>query len=173
MKLIKTKIMLLTLSIFYDIVFIDKLWASPRLHRAYIGLLGIITAGISGILYFVGNYLYPGENILPYDILIILGVTMFIFGGFGRRLVFSFDINDAINYLKSLKTLICFTSNIKQSSAIIEIITSYIGYEGLKSLKSPNPMIQFAYDIWIESLINRGFHPKIFTIKPKLSRKRI
>ncbi|MEM4478970.1 MAG: hypothetical protein QXW27_00520 [Candidatus Methanomethylicaceae archaeon] len=171
MKLIKTKIMLLTLSIFYDIVFIDKLWTNPKFHRAYIGLLGIIISGITGILYFIGNYFYHNENLFPYDLLLIIGILMFIFGGFGKRLIFSFDVSDAINYIKSLKTLLCFTSNIQQSSAIIEIITSYIGSKGLNSLKSPNSMLQFAYDIWIESLMDRGFHPKVFTMKSKFFTK--
>lgn len=165
--------MLLTLSIFYDIAFIDRLWTSPKFHRAYIGLLGIVISGIAGILYFIGSHVYPSEEVLPYDLLIIIGTLMFLFGGFGEKLIFSFDVSDSTDYVKSLKTLICFTSNIKQSSAMIEIITSYIGSKGLNSLKSPNPMLQFAYDVWIESLINRGFHPKIFITKHKFSHKRV
>ncbi|MCS7097463.1 MAG: hypothetical protein NZ922_00545 [Candidatus Methanomethyliaceae archaeon] len=156
MRSIKTKIILLTLSIFYDIVFIDRFWTSPKLNRAYVGLLGIIIAGSSGIVYFINRSFSTNVPPLIYDLAIIIGAVLFIFGGFGKRLIFSFDVSSSLDYLKSLRTIICFTSNTLQSSAIIEVIISYIGSRGLSSLKSSDTILQFAYDIWIESLMNRG-----------------
>ncbi len=154
-RLIKSKFILLILSIFYDIIFIDKFWTSPKLFRAYIGLIGIVLIAFSGILYFIEKNLFFYDNPSLCGFIIIIGTIMFIIGGFRRGISISFDVNRSKEYLMSLDTILCILSDIRQSSAIIEVIISYISFKKF-TLKNPEGVIQFAYDIWREALIRKG-----------------
>jgi hypothetical protein len=154
-KLIKIKLILLILSIFYDVVFIDKLWTNPKLLRAYIGLMGIFLISFSGILYFIEKYFFLYENTSLYIIFIIIGIIMFIIGGIRREINISFDVNTSKEYLKSSSNILCLLSDIKQSSAIIEITISYMSL-GESIFKNSEGIIQFAYDIWREALIRKS-----------------
>ncbi|MCQ5340228.1 MAG: hypothetical protein NO483_00715 [Candidatus Methanomethylicia archaeon] len=154
-KLIKSKFILLILSIFYDIIFIDKFWTNPKLFRAYIGLIGIVLIALSGILYFIEKNFFFYDISSLFGIIIILGTIMFIIGGFRRGISISFDINKSREYLMSLGTILCILSDIRQSSAIIEVIISFINSKKF-ILKNPEGIIQFAYDIWREALIRKG-----------------
>ncbi|MGQ9759533.1 MAG: hypothetical protein ACUVQ5_03050 [Candidatus Methanomethylicaceae archaeon] len=158
LKTLRAKILLLALSLFYDVAFIERVWTDPDLFRAYVGLLGLLVAGTSGILYSLESLLMIQAPSLPYSTAIIIGLMLFLIGGLGRRISLAFDITSSREYIRSRETILCFTSDTKHSSSIIELLIFSISHRDEKRLKEVESLLLFAHEIWRESLMKKGMH---------------
>jgi len=157
LKIIRAKILLLTISLFYDVAFIECVWTDPDLSRAYVGLAGLLVAGISGVLYSVEFFLNASITPIPYSTAILVGTILFLIGGFGRPIKLAFDTKISRENILSRGTVLCFISDMKQSSSIIELLMLSAGKRGRDRLEEAEPLLIFAHEIWRESLMKKGF----------------
>ncbi|MCX8182256.1 MAG: hypothetical protein N3D12_03985 [Candidatus Methanomethyliaceae archaeon] len=153
---LRAKILLLTISLFYDVTFIDRIWTDPELSRAYVGLAGLLIAGVSGVLYSVECFLSIPVSPLPYSTAILVGALMFLVGGFGRRIRLTFDTVVSRENILSRGTMLCLVSDTKQSSSIIELLIFSISQWDEDRLTEAEPFLIFAHEIWRESLMRKG-----------------
>ncbi|MEM3486439.1 MAG: hypothetical protein QXU33_04655 [Candidatus Methanomethyliaceae archaeon] len=172
---LRAKILLLTISLFYDVTFIERIWTDPELSRAYVGLAGLLIAGVSGVLYSVEHFLSIHVSPLPYSTAILIGTLMFVVGGFGRRISLTFDIATSRENVLSRGTVLCILSDTKQSSSIIELLIFSISQWDENDLTEAEPFLIFAHEIWRESLMRKGLSiieqvplPKDLTSKIKI-----
>ncbi|MEM4644399.1 MAG: hypothetical protein QW748_03360 [Candidatus Methanomethylicaceae archaeon] len=172
---LRAKLLLLTISLFYDVTFIERIWTDPELSRAYVGLAGLLIAGVSGVLYSVEHFLSIPVSPLPYSTAILIGTLMFMVGGFGRRIRLTFDITTSRENVVSRGTVLCILSDTKQSSSIIELLIFSISQWDENDLTEAEPFLIFAHEIWRESLMRKGLSvigqvplPKDLTSKIKI-----
>jgi hypothetical protein len=153
---LKAKILLLTISLFYDVTFIERIWTDPELSRAYVGLAGLLVAGTSGILYSLEYFFNIPVSPLPYSTAILIGTLMFLVGGFGRRIRLTFDATLSRENILSRGTVLCLVSDTKQSSSIIELLILSISRWGKDRLTEAESLLVYAHEIWRESLMKKG-----------------
>lgn len=158
LKILRAKFLLLALSLFYDVAFIERVWTDPNLFRAYVGLIGLLVAGASGLLYSLDSLLNIQAPSLLYSTAIIIGLILFLIGGFGRRITLAFDVTSSREYIRSRETILCFTSDTKQSSSIIELLIFSASQWDEEHWKEADSLLLFAHEIWRESLMKKGIH---------------
>jgi hypothetical protein len=157
---LKSRFILVTLSLFFDVAFYDRLWTDPKLLRASAGLIGIFIIGGTGIVYSSLILLF---SINPYTLAAILtavGTVFFIAGGLRGRINIAFDIEKSREVVRCRGTVLCLLDDTQQSSSLIEVIinaTQVLTDEN--SLKASECYLIFATEIWRESLTKKGLHP--------------
>jgi hypothetical protein len=156
---LRSRILLVTLSLFYDVAFVDRLWADPNLMKGAVGLSGIILTGATGLIHSLAVLLgYPGypSFVAP---LMGMGVALFAMGSWGRRISIGFDIKKSEDELRSRGTVLCLLGDARQSSSFIEGIMNKVqGFAGENSLKEAECYLVLATEIWIESLAKKGLN---------------
>jgi len=158
LKSIRAKFLLLSLSVFYDTAFMNRLWADPSLRRTWIGLLGIFITGTAGIISSMDRLLFAATTYPFADAAIFLGLALFLAGCWRGRMSIAFDLNASRETLRSRGTVLCRLSDTKQSSAYIEqLVSNSQAFESENSLKVTECYLVFASEIWFESLAKKGF----------------
>ena len=157
LKALRTRFLLATLSIFFDVAFVDRVWTDPNIMRASVGLIGIIITGAAGATYALMELTSTTSAYSVTTVLILIGIALFIAGSFRGRINISFDLRDSQETLRTRGTLLCLLSDTKQSSSYIEaIINSSQSFDDENSLKVAECYLMFATDIWRESLAKKG-----------------
>ncbi|MCQ5376907.1 MAG: hypothetical protein NO516_02530 [Candidatus Methanomethylicia archaeon] len=156
---LKARFLLLTLSIFYEAAFMNRLWADPNFRRASVGIFGLFIAGSAGVLYAADRIL-SGPSLYPIpDALILGGTLLFLIGSWKGRIVLAHDYRQLIGALASSGTVLCKLSDEMQSSGYIEAlleISQRLAAEN--DLKATECYVILASEIWIESLSRRGLN---------------
>ncbi len=158
LRTLRAKILLLALSLFYEVAFIERIWTDPNLTRAYIGLAGLLVAGASGLIYSTEHLLGMPVPIFPYSTAVFVGLLLFLIGGFGKRMKLTFDEKLSRENVMSRGTVLCLVSDTKQSSSIIELLVSSASEWDEDRLRKAEPFLVFAHEIWRESLMKKGVH---------------
>ena len=155
----RTRFLLMTLSLFYDVAFVDRVWTNPDLMRASLGLAGLIVTGITGVVYAV-DVLFLAVN--PYPVaatLLLIGLLLFVAGSLRGRLNIGFDPRSSQELLRSRGTVICLLDDLGQSSSLIEAIFNWTQpLDDENSLKAAECYLIFATEIWRESLAKKGLN---------------
>jgi hypothetical protein len=159
-KAFKSRLMLVTLSLFFDVAFVDRLWTDPNLVRATAGLVGIFIIGITGIVYSSTVLLLSVNPYVVAATLTAVGAAFFIAGGLKGRINIAFDLEKSRQALRSRGTVLCMLDDTQQSSSFIEVIISATqALTDENSLKASECYLLFATEIWRESLAKKGLHP--------------
>lgn len=157
--MLKTRFLLLTLSLFYDVAFVDRVWTEPDLFRASVGVIGTFMTASVGLVYAV---LLIANVSASYDVaaaLIVVGLSLFIAGSLRGRLNIGFNISSSTETLRSRGTVLCLLTDAKQSSSFIEVIVNEASFAGDEnSLKAEECYLVFATEIWRESLTKKGLN---------------
>jgi len=158
-RALHSRILLVALSLFYDVAFVDRLWADPNLIKGSIGVLGIVLTGATGLAHSIsvlsGYPGYPGY-VAP---LMGVGIALFTIGSWGQRISIGFDIKKSEGELRSRGTVLCLLGDARQSSSFIEgIIHRAQGFVGENSLKEAECYLVLATEIWSESLARKGLN---------------
>jgi hypothetical protein len=159
LKALRSRILLVTLSLFYDVAFVDRLWTDPNLMKGYIGLSGILLTGVMGLTYSIAGML-AYEGFLDFAApLMGVGLALFAMGGWGRRINIGFDLERSEDELRSRGTVLCLLGDTRQSSSLIEgTMNRAQGFAGENSLKDAECYLVFATEIWVESLAKKGLN---------------
>jgi len=156
---LRTRFLLLTLSLFYDVAFVDRVWTDPDLFRASVGLIGTFIVGFAGIFYAA---LLIAGVVVPSNIaaaLVVIGLSLFLAGSLRGRLNIGFNISSSAETLRSRGTILCLLTDVKQSSSFIEVIVNGVPCFGDEtSLKAAECYLIFATEIWRESLTQKGLN---------------
>lgn len=157
LKAVKTRFLLVTLSLFFDVAFVDRVWTDPNIMRASIGLIGIFIVGITGATYAFMDVAFS-YNIFPVAaILLMIGLILFMAGSLRGRINISFDLGASQETLRSRGTLLCLLTDTRQSSSFIEaIVNETQPLDDENSLKVAECYLIFATEIWRESLAKKG-----------------
>jgi len=159
LRALHSRILLVTLSLFYDVAFVDRLWADPNLMKGAIGLVGIILTGGTGLAHAVVVLLgYPGypDLVAP---LMGVGLALFAMGSWGRRISIGFDLKRSEDELRVRGTVLCLLGDARQSSAFIEgLMNRSQGLAGENPLKDAECYLILATEIWSESLAKKGLN---------------
>lgn len=154
-----SRILLVTLSLFYDVAFVDRLWTDPNLMKGYIGLFGILLTGAMGLTYSLASLLSYGGYMGFVAPLMGVGIALFAMGGWGRRISIGFDLQRAEAELRSRGTVLCLIGDTRQSSSLIEVIINRAqGLVNENSLKDAECYLVLATEVWIESLAKKGLN---------------
>jgi hypothetical protein len=159
LRALHSRILLVTLSLFYDVAFVDRLWTDPNLMKGTIGLVGIILTGATGLAHSLAALSeYPASPTLVGPIMGI-GVVLFAMGSWGQRISIGFDIKKSEGELRSRGTVLCLLGDTRQSSSFIEGIMNKVqGLKGENSLKEAECYLVLATEIWSESLAKKGLN---------------
>ncbi len=159
LRALHSRVLLVTLSLFYDVAFVDRLWTDPNLMKGYVGLSGILLTGGMGLIYSIAGILnYSGflGFVAP---LMGVGLALFTIGCWGRRISIGFDIEKSEEELRSRGTVLCLLGDTRQSSSLIEgIMSSTQASVGKNYLKDAECYLVLATEIWIESLAKKGLN---------------
>ena len=156
---IRSRFLLVYLSIFYDVAFVDRVWTDPNFMRATLSIAGIFLTAIVGLAYSIG-VLFFSVNLQPVaDAFILLGVLLFVLGSWGGRIDIGLNLAKAQETLASRGTVLCILSDTKQSSSFIEALmvkTQDQSSENHLNVSECN--LVFATEIWGESLAKKGIN---------------
>ena len=156
-RALHSRILLVTLSLFYDVAFVDRLWTDPNLMKGYMGLFGILLTGAMGLIYSIAGILTYGGFLGFVAPLMGVGLALFAIGGWGRRINIGFDLQRSEGELRSRGTVLCLLGDARQSSSLIEgIMNRAQGFAGENSLKDAECYLVLATEIWTESLAKKG-----------------
>ncbi|MBM5805332.1 MAG: hypothetical protein FJZ49_04630 [Candidatus Verstraetearchaeota archaeon] len=159
LKAVKARFLLLALSLFYDVAFVSRIWTDPDLKRASIGVLGIFITGFSAIIYAVDRLLFSATLYPTSDLLILIGLSLFLAGSWRGRISIAFNLKESWEVLGSRGTALCILSDTKQSSSLIEgLVNQSQTLAGENSLKATECYLVFATEIWRESLTKKGLN---------------
>ena len=159
LKTLRSKFLLLALSVFYDTAFMNRLWADPQLRRTWIGMLGIFITGIAGVVYSVDRLLFAAIAYPVADVFMFAGLALFLAGSWRGRMSIAFDLNASQDVLRSSGTVLCVLSDAKQSSAYIEeLVSNSQTFASENSLIVTECYLVFASEIWLESLAKKGLN---------------
>lgn len=153
----KSKLLLLLLTLFYDVAFVDRIWTDPRWMRASIALLGVIMTGVSAIAYALDRLLLAG-SLYPFpDAFIIGGALLFLVGGWRGRIDIAINFEASQQVLRSRGTVLCILSDSQQASSFLEELVGYCQRSFDKNtLKDTECYLVLASEIWRESLGRKG-----------------
>ncbi|MBC7120458.1 MAG: hypothetical protein H5T33_02575 [Candidatus Methanosuratus sp.] len=153
---IKSKVILLSLSLFYDAAFVNRIWTDPKLRRTFAGMVGTLLIGISAAVYSIDRVLSTGTS--PYsDFGVLVGLALFLVGAWNGGIVIAFDLEKSWGLLRSKGTVLCFLDDSMQSSAYIEGVLNASQEVGMENgLKASEKYLRFAAEIWIESMARKG-----------------
>lgn len=158
LKAIKSKFILLSLSIFYDAAFADRLWTDAKIRRAAVGMVGIFVTGIAGVVFALDHTLSFQASSPLAEMFVVGGAVLFLAGNWKGRISLGFNIEESHALLRSRRTVICYLSDVRQASAYIEAIMDQSQREiGENYLKATEPYLILASEIWFESLAKKGF----------------
>jgi hypothetical protein len=158
LKAIKSKFILLSLSVFYDAAFADRLWTDVKIRRAMVGMAGILITGAAGAVLALDRMLILQATSPVAEVFIIGGAALFLAGNWKGRISLGFNIEESRAVLRSRRTVICRLSDVHQASAYIEAIMEQSQREiGENYLKATEPYLILASEIWFESLAKKGF----------------
>jgi len=154
---IRSRFLLLSLSLFYNAAFVDRVWTDPKMRRTLAGVIGTLLIGLSAAVYSIGRIFFS-TSASPYsDYGIFLGLLLFLVGAWKGGMVIAFDIERSWSILRSKKTVLCFLNDHMQSSAYIEgILTASQGFDKGNGLKVSEKYLRFAAEVWAESMARKG-----------------
>jgi hypothetical protein len=156
---LRSRLLLLSLSIFYDVAFVDRLWTDAKMRRATIGTIGVITVGVAGSVYALDRLLSIQPAYPAMDMMMLAGVALFVAGSWRGRISLAFNVAESKEVLRSRRTVICYLSDVKQASAYIEVIMDRSQMMiGENSLKATESYLVFASEIWFESMAKKGLN---------------
>ncbi len=156
---LKSKLLLLSLSLFYDVAFVDRIWTNAKIRRATIGTAGAIIVGVAGAIYALDRLLLIQPAYPAMDIMMLAGMALFTAGSWRGRISLGFEVDESRETLRSRRTVICYLSDVKQASAYIEVIMDRSQRMiGENSLKATECYLIFASEIWFESLGKKGLN---------------
>jgi hypothetical protein len=154
---IRSRFLLATLSIFYDVAFVDRVWTDPNFMRTTIGLAGIFITAFVGIAYSVGALVFALGSFPLVDSLLLLGIFLFVVGSWGRRINIGFNLANSQDTLQSRGTVLCILSDTQQSTSFIEVLINQTQDPMAENdLKASECNLVFATEIWGESLAKKG-----------------
>jgi hypothetical protein len=156
---IRSRFLLATLSIFYDVAFVDRVWTDPNFMKATIGLLGIFITAFVGIAYSIGALAFSFTLFPLGGSILLLGIFLFIAGSWGGRINIGLDPANSQETLKSRGTVLCILSDTRQSSSFIEVLINKTQDPAAgNDLKASESNLVFATEIWSESLAKKGLN---------------
>jgi hypothetical protein len=156
---IRSRFLLATLSIFYDVAFVDRVWTDTNFMRATIGLAGIFLTAFVGIAYSVGALVFSFSLFPLADSILLLGIFLFVVGSWGGRINIGFNIANSKETLHSRGTVFCILSDTQQSSSFIEVLINKTQDPAAgNDLKASECNLVFATEIWGESLAKKGLN---------------
>ncbi|MGA2573470.1 MAG: hypothetical protein ABSF36_04605 [Candidatus Methanomethylicaceae archaeon] len=167
---IRSRFLLATLSIFYDVAFVDRVWTDPDFMRTTIGLVGIFITALVGIAYSVARLAFALGTSPLADSVLLLGIFLFVVGSWGGRINIGFDIANSKETLQSRGTVFCVLSDTRQSSSFIEVLINKTQDPAAgNDLKASECNLVFASEIWGESLAKKGLNllGEVFTNRNK------
>lgn len=158
LRALHSRILLVTLSLFYDVAFVDRLWTDPNLAKGTVGLLGIIVTGVAGLFHSLAPLLGYQDNPQLVGPAMGIGIALFAMGSRGRRINIGFDIKKSEEALNSRGTVLCLLGDTRQSSSFIEGIMNRTQSFPSENLKEAECYLILATEIWTESLAKKGLN---------------
>ncbi len=159
MQKLRSKLLLLSLSLFYDVAFVDRLWTDAKTRRAAVGTVGVLMVGVAGSAYAISRLLAVPLFDPAMGAIMLAGVALFLIGSWRGRISLGFEVEASQETLRSRRTVICYLSDVKQASAYIEVIVDRSQRMiGENSLKATECYLIFASEIWFESLAKKGLN---------------
>ncbi|MDI9609121.1 MAG: hypothetical protein QFX34_02445 [Candidatus Verstraetearchaeota archaeon] len=154
---IKSRFLLLSLSLFYNAAFVDRVWTDPKMRRTLAGVMGTVLIGISAAVYSIDRVFFSTSTSPYSDFGIFLGLVLFLVGAWKGGMVIAFDIERSWAILRAKRTVLCVLDDPMQSSAYIEgILTASQDIKGGNGLKVSEKYLMFAAEIWAESMARKG-----------------
>lgn len=154
---IKSRFLLLSLSLFYNAAFVDRVWTDPKMRRTLAGVMGTVLIGISAAVYSIDRVFFSTSTSPYSDYGIFFGLALFLVGAWRGGMVIAFDIERSWGILGSKGTVLCFLNDPMQSSAYIEgILNASQDFDGENGLKASEKYLRFAAEIWAESMARKG-----------------